>query len=172
MISCGVCPTNQLGFRHSFCSFLFVLLWLGYFRWDKWFYLLFDLFCCRHSLLHSSFDSLNSSAPENNFYVFYLFVILKFRSWIVSLILLNCVSLFSCSFFSFLKTVIMNSPSTKSQNVMPLSLVIGELLFGDDMFPWCFPFEVQTPPQSLLFAFIWGILFVGAVVFWGFSAFV
>lgn len=63
----------------------------------------------------------------------------------------------------------MNSLSAKSQNYMPLSLIIGELLcFWVAIVPWCFTFEVSRHLlKSLLFAFIQSkYLFVGATISW------
>ena len=92
------------------------------------------------------------------------------------MISLNCRSELSYSLLSFFKTAILNSLSTRSQNSMTLSLVIGELLsFNDDMVPWFFMFLVvlccccciwssRHLLKSLLVVFKWGILFVGIVI--------
>ena len=98
------------------------------------------------SLLHFAFHSLYSSAPKFLFGSFFKWFIsllnFSFYSCIIFLILLNCLSVFSCSSLSFLKTAILSSLSGKLQISMSLRSVTRRLLwsFGSVMFPWFITF--------------------------------
>lgn len=74
-----------------------------------WFSFLFGLFCCLCSLLHSSFQSLNSLVSEfiffiqNLFFTYISLLYLSFYSCINFLLSLICVSVFfACIFFTLL----------------------------------------------------------------------
>lgn len=104
---------------------------------------MFVLVYCRCSVLHFSFYSLNYSSPEFLFGSFLISISLlniSFCSCLVFLISLNCLFVFLCISFIFLKTVILNSLWGKLQISMFWSLItVGLLLsFSDDMCLWFF----------------------------------
>lgn len=116
------------------------------------------------------------------FYMMAIFLFTLFFSCIVFLVLLDCLSVFSCNSQNFLKTAILNSLSARSQNSMSFSLVIGELLLScsNDMFPWFFTFlgalhclsHIESGRyllKSWRIVFRWDILFPGLVVSGAFS---